>query len=81
MCIQSISNQVLRSFSSVNYVFDLKDTVLLRCLAIFLKQVSKVHSKQEDCNDGCYHFDLPLDVKKGIIRLVKYDLPIFQWVQ
>ena len=30
---------------------------------------------------GCYHFDLPLDVKKGIIRLVKYDLPIFQWVQ
>ena len=33
------------------------------------------------CIDGCYHFDLPLDVKKGIIRLVKYDLPIFQWVQ
>ena len=38
-------------------------------------------SPEKHRGGGCYHFDLPLDVKKGIIRLVKYDLPIFQWVQ
>ena len=49
--------------------------------SLYRTQNNDMLQKKEIDKNGCYHFDLPLDVKKGIIRLVKYDLPIFQWVQ